>query len=81
MNEKLDIAFLRKPAPVRTELHSVHVLNEPLIVALPTSHPLVEHPDTIRLIDLEPFEFVLYRRLVGQDLFDNILANCYQGRI
>ncbi len=79
MNEKLDIAFLRKPAPVRTELHSVHVLNEPLIVALPTSHPLVEHPDTIRLIDLEPFEFVLYRRLAGQDLFDNILANCYQA--
>ena len=28
---------------------------------------------------LEPYDFVLYRRLAGQDLFDNILASCYQA--
>lgn len=79
LNEKLDLIFLRKPAPLRAKLQSVHVLDEPLIVALPSNHPLAEKSGTIRLLDLEPYEFVLYRRLAGQDLFDNILAHCYQA--
>lgn len=79
INEKLDIAFLRKPAPIHADLHSFYVLDEPLIVALPSNHPLAEEQGTIRLSDLEAYEFVLYRRLGGQDLFDNILANCYQA--
>lgn len=79
LNEKLDLIFLRKPAPLRAELQSVHVLDEPLIVALPSNHPLAEKSGAIRLLDLEPYEFVLYRRLAGQDLFDNILAHCYQA--
>jgi DNA-binding transcriptional LysR family regulator len=79
LNEKLDLIFLRKPAPLRAELQSVHVLDEPLIVALPSNHPLAEKSGAVRLLDLEPYEFVLYRRLAGQDLFDNILAHCYQA--
>ncbi|MFW1643500.1 LysR family transcriptional regulator [Acinetobacter guillouiae] len=79
INEKNDIVFLRKPAPIGLGLTSLHVLDEPLIVALPNNHPLTEHPDTIQLLDLEPYDFVLYRRLAGQDLFDNILASCYQA--
>jgi len=78
-NEKLDIVFLRKPAPIHKDVQSLHVLDEPLIVALPSNHPLVEKEGAIHLLDLEPYEFVLYRRLAGQDLFDNILANCYQA--
>lgn len=79
INEKLDIVFLRKPAPIHTEVQSIHVLDEPLIVALPSNHPLAGQEGAIRLVDLEPYEFVLYRRIAGQDLFDNILANCYQA--
>ncbi|MDH0030628.1 MULTISPECIES: LysR family transcriptional regulator [unclassified Acinetobacter] len=79
INEKLDIVFLRKPASIHAEVQSLHVLDEPLIVALPNNHPLVSREGAIRLVDLEPYEFVLYRRLAGQDLFDNILANCYQA--
>lgn len=79
MNEKLDIAFVRKPASMQTQLQSTHVLDEPLVVALPSNHPLAEQSGNIQLKDLEPYEFVLYRRLGGQDLFDNILANCYQA--
>jgi DNA-binding transcriptional LysR family regulator len=79
INEKLDIVFLRKPAPIHAEVQSIHVLDEPLIVALPSNHPLAEQDGSIRLLDLEPYEFVLYRRIAGQDLFDNILANCYQA--
>ena len=78
-NQKNDIVFLRKPAPMSLGLTSLHVLDEPLIVALPNNHPLVEVEGSIHLLDLEPFDFVLYRRLAGQDLFDNILASCYQS--
>lgn len=70
---------MRKPAPIGLGLTSLHVLDEPLIVALPNNHPLAEHPDAIQLLDLELYDFVLYRRLAGQDLFDNILASCYQA--
>ena len=78
-NEKNDIVFLRKPAPIGLGLTSLHVLDEPLIVALPNNHPLAEQAEPIHLLDLEPHDFVLYRRLAGQDLFDNILASCYQA--
>ncbi|BCX72861.1 LysR family transcriptional regulator [Acinetobacter bereziniae] len=79
INEKNDIVFLRKPAPINLGLKSLHVLDEPLIVALPSNHPLALQGDVIHLLDLEPYDFVLYRRLAGQDLFDNILACCYQA--
>ncbi len=79
INEKLDIVFLRKPAPMQRKLHSQHVLNEPLMVALPNNHRLAQTDSIIQLSDLEPYEFVLYRRLGGQDLFDNIMASCYQA--
>lgn len=79
INEKLDIVFLRKPAPMQRKLHSQHVLNEPLMVALPNNHCLAQTDSVIQLSDLEPYEFVLYRRLGGQDLFDNIMASCYQA--
>ena len=79
INEKLDIVFLRKPAPMQRKLHSQHILNEPLMVALPNNHCLAQTDGVIQLSDLEPYEFVLYRRLGGQDLFDNIMASCYQA--
>ena len=77
INDKNDIVFLRKPAPVSLGLECLHILDEPLIVALPNNHPLVEQEQIIHLLDLEPYDFVLYRRLAGQDLFDSILASCY----
>ncbi|MBJ9986286.1 LysR family transcriptional regulator [Acinetobacter sp. S40] len=79
INEKLDIVFLRKPAAMQKKLHSQHILNEPLMVALPNNHTLAQTDGAIHLSDLEPYEFVLYRRLGGQDLFDNIMASCYQA--
>lgn len=79
INDKNDIVFLRKPAPIGFGLISLHVLDEPLIVALPNNHPLANQTDAIHILDLETYDFVLYRRLAGQDLFDNILASCYQA--
>lgn len=79
INEKNDIVFLRKPAPIGLGLISLHVLDEPLIVALPNNHALADAEGELHLLDLEGYDFVLYRRLAGQDLFDSILASCYQA--
>ena len=79
INEKNDIVFLRKPAQIGFGLTNLHILDEPLIVALPNNHPLAIAENSIHLLDLEAYDFVLYRRLAGQDLFDNILASCYQA--
>ncbi|MFC3901419.1 DNA-binding transcriptional regulator, LysR family [Acinetobacter marinus] len=79
INGKNDIVFLRKPAPIGFELTNLHVLDEPLVVALPNNHPLANDQSAIKLTDLESYDFVLYRRLAGQDLFDNIMASCYQA--
>lgn len=79
INEKNDIVFLRKPAPIGLGLNSLHILDEPLIVAMPNNHPLAGVNTPIQFLGLEPYDFVLYRRLAGQDLFDNILASCYQA--
>lgn len=79
INEKNDIVFLRKPAPIGLGLNSLYILDEPLIVAMPNNHPLAGVNTPIQLLGLEPYDFVLYRRLAGQDLFDNILASCYQA--
>lgn len=78
-SQQLDLIFVRKPAPVHVGLQSLHVLDEALIVALPSNHLLVDCPEPIALTALEPHDFVAYRRISGQDLFDNILSNCYQA--
>lgn len=82
LTEKNDIVFLRKPAPIGLGLKSLHVLDEALIVALPNNHPLALQTSSVqalKITDLEAYDFVLYRRLAGQDLFDNILSCCYQA--
>lgn len=79
INDKNDIVFLRKPAPKGLGLMSQHLLDEPLIVALPNNHPLADVQEPLQFSALEAHDFVLYRRLSGQDLFDNILASCYQA--
>ncbi len=78
-NQKLDLAFLRRPASADSGLKSLHLLDEDLIVALPSNHPLAIGPEALHLNMLEGYDFVLYRRLAGQDLFDNIMSICYRA--
>ena len=79
LNQKLDIAFLRKPAAEGLGLKSLHLFDEPLMVALPIDHPLAELQGSIYIGDLAQDDFVLYRRLTGQDLYDHILSLCLQA--
>ncbi|HCT1753463.1 TPA: LysR family transcriptional regulator [Acinetobacter baumannii] len=75
ISEKLDIAFLRAPISRDIGLKHLHILNEPMVVALPIGHPLTQKKK-ISLSNLSEENFVLYRRSSGQGLYDNILYSC-----
>ncbi|MCU4547749.1 LysR family transcriptional regulator [Acinetobacter pittii] len=78
ISEKLDIAFLRAPISRDIGLKHLHILDEPMMVALPIGHPLTQK-EKISSNDLSNENFVLYRRSSGQGLYDNILYSCYQA--
>ncbi|MDH2619543.1 LysR substrate-binding domain-containing protein [Acinetobacter baumannii] len=78
ISEKLDIAFLRAPISRDIGLKHLHILDEPMVVALPIGHPLTQKKK-ISLSNLSEENFVLYRRSSGQGLYDNILYSCYQA--
>ncbi|MDV2440677.1 LysR family transcriptional regulator [Acinetobacter gerneri] len=78
-NGTLDLVFLRKPAESDLGLKNTHILNEPLLVALPSNHPLASQQGDLDFKDLATYPFVLYRRLAGQDLFDIIMSKCYEA--
>jgi DNA-binding transcriptional LysR family regulator len=70
----LDVGFLRPPVPddsIQTEL----VLREPLVLALPASHPLARRRRA-SLRALAPEPFVLLPRHLGPSLYDQIVMTC-----
>ena len=72
---RADVAFLR-PAPGEGDgLWSRHLLDEPMLVALPVRHPLAGN-DRIALADLAAEPFILYPRRNGRALHDAIVFAC-----
>ena len=72
---RLDVAFLR-PAPGEVDhLWSMHVLDEPLLVAMPSEHPQASRKRVdLKLLARE--DFILYPRQNGRALFDLIISVC-----
>lgn len=78
LHEHLDAAFVRSPVRHMSSLLVDAVLDEPMVVAMPTAHRL--RSDTavpLPLCDLASEAFVLYRRPAGPGLDDSILAACH----
>jgi len=72
---RLDVAFLR-PAPGEVDhLWSMHVLDEPLVVAMPSEHPQAARK-RVDLKRLAHEDFILYPRQNGRALFDLIISVC-----
>jgi LysR family transcriptional regulator, hydrogen peroxide-inducible genes activator len=71
---EIDLAVLALPVPMKY-LEMVELFEEELLLVLPTDHPLVER-ETIRLIDVEPYPFVLLDE--AHCLSDNIVSFCRQ---
>ena len=61
ISEKLDIAFLRAPISRDIGLKHHHILDEPMMVALPIGHPLTQK-EKISSNDLSNENFVLFEK-------------------
>ncbi len=79
VSERLDVAFIRSPAPEADGIAVYDVLSEPMVAAVPAAHPLGTKRRTgpIDLADLSEEPFVLYRRSSGPGLYDAITAACH----
>jgi DNA-binding transcriptional LysR family regulator len=72
---RLDAAFVRPPLRTEGELTFELLENEPLVAALPSSHPLAGRQE-VALHELAGEKFILYPRSVRPGLADAIVAAC-----
>jgi DNA-binding transcriptional LysR family regulator len=72
----LDVAFVRSPVGESDDLFVRPLLEEPMVAALPSGHPLSAGHDPLPLAALAGETFILYRRPVGPGLHDAIIAAC-----
>lgn len=71
----IDVGFVRAPLN-DVSLSSERVRREPLVIALPTDHPLTSHDQIpLKLLAREPFVF--FPRTRGPSYFDQIMALCH----
>jgi len=72
---ELDAAFLRPGLEDPKEVRLRRFADEPMVIALPASHPLAARK-RLPLAALAGEPFVLFPRMVGLSLYDDILAAC-----
>jgi DNA-binding transcriptional LysR family regulator len=72
---KLSAGFVAAPV-VSEELSMQSVLREPMLAALPKSHPLARGQSAIRLAQLRDEPFIVFPRASAPGLFDAIVAFC-----
>ena len=76
-SERLDVAFIRSPVPDGDGITVHEMLEEAMVAALPSAHPLAAEPTTpLPLAGLAAEPFVLYRRASGPGLHDQIIGAC-----
>ncbi len=75
---RLDAAFVRTPVESIEGLVVDHVLDEPMVAAMPAGHALARNgPSPLPLPALAGEKFILYRRPAGPGLYDAIVAACH----
>jgi DNA-binding transcriptional LysR family regulator len=77
-SEAIDAAFIRSPVTDLAGLLVRPLLEEKMLVALPTGHPLAAsaHPEGLPLILFANETFILYKRPGAPGLYDTIIAAC-----
>jgi len=78
---QLDAVFIRQPLGDIAQIAIVPVLEEPMVLAVPSSHPLAlkgrAGKAAVPLTALSAEKLILYRRRTGQGLYDAIIAACH----
>lgn len=77
-NEEIDAAFIRSPVADVVGLLVRPLLEEEMVVALPTGHPLAgdSTESSMHLASLANETFILYKRPGGPGLYDSIITAC-----
>jgi DNA-binding transcriptional LysR family regulator len=76
-HERLDAAFIRTPIADPMGITVNPLLEEAMLVALPSAHPLVAGDAALTLRALAAETFIVYRRRSGPGLYDAIFAACH----
>lgn len=72
--EQIDVGFIHS-GHLGPEIASCHMLNEPFVCCLPTSHPYASKGE-ISLMDLRDENFILFPRALSSHYYDRIVAMC-----
>jgi len=75
-NEIIDAAFIRSPVADVVNLQVTPLLDEPMVVALPTGHGLAGDAMPLALGELANQTFILYKRPGAPGLYDSIITAC-----
>lgn len=76
LDERLDVAILRAVATEPPELTVHKVVEEPLVAALPATHPAARDTGRLDLILLKDDPFIITPRAAGINLHDAIVSAC-----
>lgn len=75
-NEIIDAAFIRSPVADVVDLLVTPLIDEKMVVALPTGHPLASESTALELAELANHTFILYKRPGAPGLYDSIITAC-----
>ncbi|RPH53121.1 MAG: LysR family transcriptional regulator, partial [Lysobacterales bacterium] len=78
-NEEIDAAFIRSPVADVMGLNVRPLLEERMVVAMPSGHPLGKGANKAPPLPLSAFAketFILYKRPGGPGLYDTIITAC-----
>ena len=81
-NEQIDAAFLRTPMAEPEDLVVNSLLDEPMVMALPSAHALAQNDGddaALSLKDLAGETFIVYARQHGPGLYDATTAACLKA--
>ncbi|NEJ20807.1 LysR family transcriptional regulator [Rhizobium leguminosarum] len=72
---ELDATFMRPSLDDPTGIRLRRLPDEPMVIALPASHPMARH-SSVPLAALAEEPFILFPRLVGLSLYDDVVLAC-----
>ena len=81
-NQQLDIGFLRSALDGHQDLLVYPLLNEAMVVALPSDHPLARsgrHAAPLSLKDLAGEQFIIFARQTGPAFYEATMAACLRA--
>jgi DNA-binding transcriptional LysR family regulator len=81
-NQQLDIGFLRSALDGQDDLLVYPLLNEAMVAALPSDHPLVRNGRrhaSLYLKELSDEQFIIYARQQGPAFYEATMAACLKA--